>query len=681
MKNKFVKSTLSLILALSFIFSFSAYFTVFAAEKKGVISGASPDVLRVRKGPGTNYDRVAYNGENTYLYDGDEVIILQEVKASADDTSGVKTWYEIRFTFKNVTLTGYVASKYVKVIDESSVEMPNGVPKEYESYIKTLLSLHPNWKFVFYDTKTDWSDLFKTDAEGYLGRSLIPNSSPLSYRSTQDGAYSYREDKWIAQDSGTWFQANSQTIAYYMDPRNFLNEKNVFMFEQLSFDRTTHNINGVQDIIKGSFMDNVNIKNQSNNNVSYVQTFMDAADYSNVSPYHLASRVIQEVGMNGSGSTSGVYSGYEGYYNFYNINATQGERPIANGLNYAKNGGSDPKKNAEYLIPWNSQYKSIVGGAKWIGNGYINVGQDTLYYQKFNTAKKVYYHQYMGNIMAPSSESVKIFNSYNSLGIINNAFTFIIPYYRNMPASACKLPASNNYSPNNWLKSLTVNGNSIGFDGAKTSGYSITVPAASTVNISAVAVNSKAKISGAGNVTLKDTGTTTVNITVTAENGDKRTYSVNITKSEKIPMTGISLSASSLSMFVGQSQTLNVSFTPSNTTDSKTVIWSTSNPSVATVSNGKVTATGEGTATIKAKVGTFEKTCTVTVKGSYKLGDVDADGNITIADALMIFKYKTGEVKLSELALLAADTDKNGEVSIADALRIFKFKSGEISQL
>ena len=47
----------------------------------------------------------------------------------------------------------------------------------------------------------------------------------------------------------------------------------------------------------------------------------------------------------------------------------------------------------------------------------------------------------------------------------------------------------------------------------------------------------------------------------------------------------------------------------------------------------------------------------------------------------MIFKFKTNEITLSSTALKAADTDKNGKVELADALRIFKYKSGEIESL
>ncbi|MCH5190830.1 MAG: Ig-like domain-containing protein [Oscillospiraceae bacterium] len=682
MRNKYLKGLFAVVLAVSLLFSLSVCFVSFAAERKGYIYNVGNTTLRVRTGPGTNYAQLTHNGENVSLRDGDTVVILETVPCANNDSAN-PYWSKINFTFSGATLTGYVSSIYVMEIDDSDVVIPDTVPAEYESYIKSLLAAHPNWKFVIYNTGINWSDLFAEDAEGYLGRSLIPNSYPWSYRSTQTGAFDFRNDKWIPQDSGTWYQANSQTIAYYMDPRNFLNEKNVFMFEGLSYDSSTQTLDGVKKMLKKyPAMDGVKIKDKDSKDILYADAFIDAAKYSDVSPYHLASRAILETAGGTSGSVTGNYPGYEGYYNFYNIGAYQGSNPIANGLNFAKNGGSlSQEKKTEYMIPWNSQFKSIVGGAKWIGASYINIGQNTLYFQKFNTSNKVYYHQYMGNLAAPASESSTIRGTYSDLGILDQSFTFIVPYYKNMPASACQLPASNNYSPNNWLKTLTVDGYSIGFDASKTI-YSLTVPAGvSSLNVSAAAVNSKAKISGTGTISLKD-GSNTISVVVTAENGSKRTYTINVTKSsQKIPLKGISLSATSLSMYKGDSQTLNVTYNPSNTTDSKTVTWTTSDKSVATVSNGKVTAVGKGTATITAQVGSFTATCKVTVTTDIRLGDVDADGEVTLADALRIYKHITGEMTLSGTAQSAADTDKDNKVTVADALRIYKFKSGEIKSL
>lgn len=694
MKINCFKSIVSLALVLVMLFSFSAYFGVSAATTK---IGTATTTLKIRKTPTAVPEDNIYkdsDGKNLCLYKGDEVVILDTVASNGDKNN--PTWHYIEFKYNGQTLKGYVSAEYITVRtipdDDTPVDLPEGVPEIYKEYIEDLLRLHPNWKFEFYDTGYEWNDLFKTgNWQGEPGRSLIYKSYPLSYRSTTSGNYDWRKDQWIAHDANSWYQANTETIAYYMDPRNFLTEKNVFMFEKLSYDKTTHTLEGIKNIIKGSFMDGKTIKNLNGKNVSYQQAYVDAAVYANVSPFHLASRTIQEVGKNGSGSTSGKYSGYEGYYNYYNIGASAASNPIANGLNFAKTGGtmSDANKEKCY-IPWNTPYRSIVGGGYWIGMSYINSRhhQDTLYFQKFNTSNpdsSLMWHQYMGNIMAPASEAPRIKNSYNDLGVLDNGFTFRIPVYKNMPKEPCKLPASNNYNPNNWLKALTVGSYNINFDGGTTS-YNLTVPATvNSVKITATAVNSNATVKGAGNVALKD-GKNVFSIVVTAENGNKRTYTVNVTRTTEgsIPLKGISLSKTTASMYVGDSTTLTVTYNPNTTTDNKTVTWSTSDSKVASVDkNGKITAVGKGTATITAKVGSFTATCKVTVSANdnYALGDVDADGDITIADALMIFKYKSGEAKLSSTALKAADTDKNGNVELADALRIFKYKSGEISKL
>ena len=79
-----------------------------------------------------------------------------------------------------------------------------------------------------------------------------------------------------------------------------------------------------------------------------------------------------------------------------------------------------------------------------------------------------------------------------------------------------------------------------------------------------------------------------------------------------VAVTGISLNETSLNLTAGESKTLTATVTPENATD-KTVTWSSSKPSVATVENGKVTAVAAGDATITAKAGNFTAICTVTV--------------------------------------------------------------------
>ncbi len=89
-----------------------------------------------------------------------------------------------------------------------------------------------------------------------------------------------------------------------------------------------------------------------------------------------------------------------------------------------------------YGRPWNTPKKAIMGGAKWIGAGYISRGQFTSYLKKFNVnpnaESALYNHQYQTNIAAPSSESVTTYNAYKNNNFLELQFTFNIPVFNNM---------------------------------------------------------------------------------------------------------------------------------------------------------------------------------------------------------------------------------------------------------
>ena len=127
-------------------------------------------------------------------------------------------------------------------------------------------------------------------------------------------------------------------------------------------------------------MANTKITADDGRQITYAQAIYEAGKAANASPYYLASKIIQEVSRNGSGSTSGTYIAKDGtdcsgYYNFYNIQATSATNdPIKQGLQWAAQTNSDESKN--YGRPWTSPYKSITGGAKYITKNYISKGQD-----------------------------------------------------------------------------------------------------------------------------------------------------------------------------------------------------------------------------------------------------------------------------------------------------------------
>jgi beta-N-acetylglucosaminidase len=303
-------------------------------------------------------------------------------------------------------------------------------------------------------------------------------------KSVASTEYDYYTNTWTIRDSSGWVTVHPDYLAYCMDPRNFLNAENIFMFESLSYN-STHNILGVNAIIKNSFMEN-EVADSDGSILNYSQAFMTIGEEVGVSPYHLASRIRQEQGTKGTSPLiSGTYPGYEGLYNYFNYGAfgTPTSVLYANGLTYARNQG------------WTSRYLSLLGGSKLLAKNYINVGQDTLYFQKFNVVykDKLYTHQYMTNVEAAISEGKTVAGAYADK---TQSFVFEIPIYLNMPEEPVQFTASGNR--NNYLASLDVGGLALTptFDGASKE-YSVIVDhAVDSVKVSAKRVVSASKVKG-----------------------------------------------------------------------------------------------------------------------------------------------------------------------------------------
>lgn len=264
----------------------------------------------------------------------------------------------------------------------------------------------------------------------------------------------------------------------------------------------------------------------------YVDIIMDAAAQSGVSPYVLAAMILQEQGTNGgSPLISGNYSGYPGYYNFFNVEAYQSGSmsAIQTGLRYASQSGS-------YGRPWNTVEKSIIGGAQNYGDNYVKAGQNTFYLKKFNVqGSNLYKHQYMTNIQGAASEAERLSKAYSS--VKDSALEFQIPVYNNMPETACAAPVGDG-SPNNKLSSLSAEGYSLTPSfGKDTESYNLIVNmSVSSIQVNAAAADSKASVSGAGSIPLNGS-TTDIAITVTAENGSARTYTIHVVKQDGGPVS------------------------------------------------------------------------------------------------------------------------------------------------
>lgn len=460
-----------------------------------------------------------------------------DIYEEVDTSSGL--WYGIGFYLNGDYYRGYVTSEYVTV-DKRNDYKPDadfeeyldsqGFPDSYKDGLRQLHAQYPNWVFVADHNGKDWSDVLEN--QNVIGRSLTYGSAKSSWKSVADGCYDWESGQYTQLDSGGWVQASSALVEYALDPRNFLNADNIFMFENLSFDSSLQDESGLESMVDGTFMENSSHDlTYDGRNYTYITGLLLAGQESGVSPYHLASRILQEQGNSGYGSSiSGTQSGYYwGYYNYYNIGAyaSGGLTAVQNGLKYA----SYPDSST--LRPWNTRMKSIIGGAIYLGKSYINRGQNTLYYEKFDMTGRG--HQYMTNVLAPRSESVKSAQGYSDSNKNNIAFIFRIPVYENMPENVCEIPTGDG-SPNNRLSDLYVDGYSLTptFSLYKTE-YSLIVDYdTSSVYVGGSTLDSSADVSGLGYHDLS-VGSNDITITVMAANGDNQDYTITVVRQDKEP--------------------------------------------------------------------------------------------------------------------------------------------------
>lgn len=197
-------------------------------------------------------------------------------------------------------------------------------PEHYKKYLRGLHREYPSWQFDALITGLDWN----TAVNSELSKSCIEVSSG---HGTNEGC---------GNESSNWAMADSASVSYFMDPRNFLDKESIFMFEDLS---SSANVTEtmVQRLLSGTFMSGMS----EPDNLNYATIFINAGKENSVNPVYLASLSIQEVGTGGSLQTRGEsfeYYGlrYSSLYNFFNIGAS-GLFTARGGLVWASGGSPD----------------------------------------------------------------------------------------------------------------------------------------------------------------------------------------------------------------------------------------------------------------------------------------------------------------------------------------------------
>lgn len=403
------------------------------------------DTNNIRTGPSTDYSRLGTENVGSTYYLLSSSIVRDEKQNGSCDAG----WYQINYEGN----TGYVCSEYVSAIltpEEETAEPTTaceaemkaaGFPASYWDSLCALKEAHPNWQFNAVQTGLDFATA--VDRFTSCGDSLLQTSNSAWI----DTSCSYTE--------GSFVSVNQEAVAYYLDPRSFLNERYIFQFEDNRYNPALedHYADIARVIVDGADF----YKYHYNSGYDISKDIAEGGKTYNVSPTHLASRMYQELGTGTrlqnlykgifageisyapiNPATQNHYYDFRGYYNFYNIGVTGACVNGGGGATYCG-------LNKAISMGWNSVNKAIVGGAVFLYNDYISIGQYTSYLERFNVvptnSSRLYMHYYMANMQAPSSEASTAYNAYKELGLLDSSFVFYIPVYNNMNATINNSPS------------------------------------------------------------------------------------------------------------------------------------------------------------------------------------------------------------------------------------------------
>lgn len=213
------------------------------AAQAAVIRGTN---VNVRASASTSSQLLTSLGNNT------AVSILNQTTGSDG-----KVWYQISAG----GVTGYVRSDLVSTQSVAYTTDANfeaylaqqGFPESYKAGLRTLHAQHPTWIFNAVQTGLDWNTAVASELQGTS--SLVETGSKSSWKSTDAGKFDWTSSTWPGFDGATWVGASREIVAYFMDPRNFLDDSYVFQFAVHDYNAELQTIDGLRSMLKGTFLD------------------------------------------------------------------------------------------------------------------------------------------------------------------------------------------------------------------------------------------------------------------------------------------------------------------------------------------------------------------------------------------------------------------------------------------
>ena len=354
--------------------------------------------------------------------------------------------------------------------------LESGFPADYAARLTELHLLHPEWDFeplliTQHEPSYTWDYIIEKEIEEPDNNLIFSSSAYAPYRHPiNDALY----------DAGH-YQASKETVEYFMDPRNFLNETDIFQFFDLSFSEGFYEV-AIQNVLAGTFMENAVLEN----GMTYAEYFCTVGKELSINPIFLATKVRQEMGVAGTspvmsgncgtlladyytnqtthsaggkeilppseGYTAEVLQEMDGLYNLFNVGASgKGLFAIYHGaMAYAAKGTPTMADVWNGNPSWNTRWKAIYGGSYFLKAQYVDVYPSTVYLQKFNVDGRVsdknFWKQYSQNVSAAMSEARTLYQSMAESGTLDFGYRFLIPVYEDMPRDPCADPAEGSCS-------------------------------------------------------------------------------------------------------------------------------------------------------------------------------------------------------------------------------------------
>ena len=141
---------------------------------------------------------------------------------------------KILFFFIMLNLFFIISSTktFARTIDTNIDGIDDNQYPGIKAQIKTLQQNHPNWTFKVEYTDLYWDEVITAEHQGHSTSSNPTNLSPIG--SSYSGLWICEICGTQKYDSGNWYCASTEALGYMLDPRNSLNETDLFQFMQLS---------------------------------------------------------------------------------------------------------------------------------------------------------------------------------------------------------------------------------------------------------------------------------------------------------------------------------------------------------------------------------------------------------------------------------------------------------------